>query len=112
MKPPAVVVAKPSRTTDVIWPVLRYGPLGMGNIETGEINSLEHFRRTLSDEEFMRSVIPVEELTPHAREVFEKTGKAKIGRNDPCLCASGRKFKHCCMRLPQPVERPLIVAPW
>jgi len=22
---------------------------------------------------------------------------AKIGRNDPCPCRSGRKFKHCCL---------------
>jgi uncharacterized protein YecA (UPF0149 family) len=22
----------------------------------------------------------------------------KIGRNDPCPCGSGKKFKHCCMR--------------
>ena len=21
----------------------------------------------------------------------------KIGRNDPCLCGSGKKFKRCCM---------------
>jgi hypothetical protein len=21
---------------------------------------------------------------------------AKIGRNDPCLCGSGKKYKHCC----------------
>jgi uncharacterized protein len=20
----------------------------------------------------------------------------KVGRNDPCPCGSGRKFKHCC----------------
>ena len=20
------------------------------------------------------------------------------GRNDPCYCGSGKKFKHCCMR--------------
>jgi SEC-C motif-containing protein len=24
--------------------------------------------------------------------------KAKIGRNDPCLCGSGEKFKRCCGR--------------
>lgn len=24
---------------------------------------------------------------------------AKIGRNDPCPCGSGRKFKHCCWKL-------------
>jgi uncharacterized protein YecA (UPF0149 family) len=22
----------------------------------------------------------------------------RIGRNDPCPCGSGKKFKHCCMR--------------
>jgi len=21
---------------------------------------------------------------------------AKAGRNDPCSCGSGKKFKHCC----------------
>lgn len=26
-------------------------------------------------------------------------GKNKIGRNDPCPCGSGKKFKHCCMVL-------------
>ena len=24
--------------------------------------------------------------------------KQKVGRNDPCPCGSGKKFKHCCMR--------------
>jgi hypothetical protein len=28
----------------------------------------------------------------------------RAGRNDPCPCASGRKFKHCC-------GRPLAAAP-
>jgi hypothetical protein len=23
----------------------------------------------------------------------------KVGRNDPCPCGSGRKFKHCCMKM-------------
>ena len=22
----------------------------------------------------------------------------KVGRNDPCPCGSGRKYKHCCLR--------------
>lgn len=26
---------------------------------------------------------------------------AKIGRNEKCPCRSGRKFKHCCARLPR-----------
>jgi tetratricopeptide (TPR) repeat protein len=24
--------------------------------------------------------------------------KAEVGRNDPCPCGSGKKYKHCCMR--------------
>jgi uncharacterized protein len=30
------------------------------------------------------------EATPHYRT------ERKIGRNDPCLCGSGKKYKHCC----------------
>lgn len=26
----------------------------------------------------------------------EKGAAAKVGRNDPCVCGSGKKFKHCC----------------
>ncbi|MFQ6000850.1 MAG: preprotein translocase subunit SecA [Anaerolineae bacterium] len=26
------------------------------------------------------------------------TAKEKVGRNDPCPCGSGKKYKHCCLR--------------
>jgi len=29
---------------------------------------------------------------------------AKVGRNDPCPCGSGRKYKNCCMRQDQATE--------
>ena len=32
-------------------------------------------------------------LTPIVRDA------PKVGRNDPCPCGSGKKYKHCCMRL-------------
>ncbi|MBO5428931.1 MAG: SEC-C domain-containing protein [Peptococcaceae bacterium] len=25
-----------------------------------------------------------------------KVNKDKVGRNDPCPCGSGKKYKHCC----------------
>jgi len=28
------------------------------------------------------------------------TPRPKIGRNDPCPCGSGRKYKHCCLNKP------------
>lgn len=27
-----------------------------------------------------------------------RRGKTKIGRNDPCSCGSGKKYKYCCGR--------------
>ena len=29
--------------------------------------------------------------------MFQSSEKVKIGRNDPCPCGSGKKFKKCCM---------------
>ncbi|OYO76143.1 hypothetical protein CG709_16065 [Lachnotalea glycerini] len=43
-------------------------------------------------------------LTPEKRKELYKTQKAsgtivkghKVGRNDPCPCGSGKKYKKCC----------------
>ncbi|MFX5926227.1 SEC-C metal-binding domain-containing protein [Acinetobacter baumannii] len=34
-----------------------------------------------------------ERIVHGTKELYEK-----LGRNDPCTCGSGRKFRHCCMR--------------
>lgn len=54
---------------------------------------------TLDDaiEELVVTVADLSDLTRDARyrvETVQRTG-AKLGRNDPCHCGSGRKFKHC-----------------
>ena len=36
--------------------------------------------------------------TSSARPLNAATGR-KVGRNDPCLCGSGKKYKHCCIDL-------------
>tara|TARA_B100000945_G_scaffold207703_1_gene167146 strand:+ start:222 stop:2744 length:2523 start_codon:yes stop_codon:yes gene_type:complete len=33
------------------------------------------------------------------KDKFKDMAKKKVGRNDPCTCNSGKKFKHCCGRL-------------
>jgi preprotein translocase subunit SecA len=33
--------------------------------------------------------------TPTARQPIKRDA-GKIGRNDPCYCGSGKKFKNCC----------------
>ena len=30
---------------------------------------------------------------------------AKTGRNDPCFCGSGRKYKHCCAQKQNKLSR-------
>lgn len=57
--------------------------------------------------EDLKSQIVVGEMWAEAKrfvkEVFEpitpapKTKRIKIGRNEPCICGSGRKFKRCCI---------------
>ncbi len=32
------------------------------------------------------------------QKVAVPAGKRKVGRNDPCTCGSGKKYKHCCGR--------------
>ena len=34
-----------------------------------------------------------------ARYTEVRSGVAKTGRNELCPCASGRKFKYCCLRV-------------
>jgi len=29
------------------------------------------------------------------KEIFSSGPSGKIGRNDPCYCGSGKKYKHC-----------------
>lgn len=38
-----------------------------------------------------------EEAASGKRKPITRPG-AKIGRNDPCPCGSGRKYKNCCLR--------------
>jgi uncharacterized protein len=35
-----------------------------------------------------------------AQEIIAKASAPKVGRNDPCPCGSGQKFKKCCGRGP------------
>jgi len=47
-----------------------------------------------------RSHTPVQELrSSHATERPAESRRAgqKVGRNDPCPCGSGKKYKRCCI---------------
>ena len=52
---------------------------------------LEHFSR--GSISYLRKISYPEKETP------KKKTKKKIGRNDPCPCGSGKKYKKCCMKI-------------
>jgi preprotein translocase subunit SecA len=60
---------------------------------------LENYERMLI-ESIMRASIKVENAPNQMQAVSENRGnsvpKSEIGRNDPCPCGSGKKYKHCC----------------
>ena len=39
---------------------------------------------------------PIQQSSTSVRDPLEK--KEKVGRNDPCPCGSGKKYKKCCMK--------------
>ena len=47
---------------------------------------------------FLHSRAPIERITSREREQAPgpRTAPGKVGRNDPCPCGSGLKFKKCC----------------
>jgi uncharacterized protein len=48
-------------------------------------------------EEMVLAVADLQDLTREQRYKVEtvKRDAPKVGRNDPCPCGSGKKFKHC-----------------
>ncbi len=57
-------------------------------------------------DEDTRKELYLEEKKSHT---LRREGK-KIGRNDPCPCGSGKKYKNCCMKKDQEAERQAIAA--
>ena len=41
--------------------------------------------------------------------MLHETGRRKIGRNDPCPCGSGLKYKKCCMNKEEHSGEPVDV---
>ena len=58
--------------------------------------NLEHFEEILGKE---REEIP----GPASQEIIKKD---KVGRNDPCPCGSGKKYKRCCLNKDEAREPP------
>ena len=67
-----------------------------------EIEKEEMTEESKEMNEFADSVITADQLA-QIRALYNRKPKqqvrkyAKIGRNDPCPCGSGKKYKNCCI---------------
>ena len=93
---------------DYTWtePVSTHNPslgpqfIGSGFAEAG----LEEFKKLLSTysnmiDKLKNGYIKTREESTHpeSREVTPVQKTTKVGRNDPCPCGSGKKYKKCCL---------------
>jgi preprotein translocase subunit SecA len=68
-----------------------------------ELQEMEEQRRREQEMEFQHeqansALNPTQKEDPQKEQPFRRHGR-KVGRNEPCPCGSGKKYKHCCGRL-------------
>ena len=72
----------------------RNGPFGrVGGHRNGPFESVGGYRNGPSERVGGYRNGPSESVGGHRNGPFRR-----VGRNDPCPCGSGKKYKHCCMR--------------
>ncbi len=61
----------------------------MLNADADHLYGLEQWNQVLGQEK-------IESITKDYRKSKTVVKEKKIGRNEPCPCGSGKKYKHCC----------------
>jgi len=85
-----------------------FSDMDAADFERNTADPLNHFSRENierlhminyeEDDEFEDEIDSVIKNDPSKNEIKEiKREEKKIGRNDPCPCGSGKKYKKCCM---------------
>ncbi len=68
-------------------------------MSAGAARAYRHFAD--ARREFAEDMVEDEEIDDHYPETYVRP-EPKIGRNEPCPCGSGKKFKKCCGALDTP----------
>lgn len=81
---------------DILFPTQKRGMAFRANCLSW-LNSIRRWsNRGYTNEEL--GIQETSELTDHTfKQSAQPVKKNKTGRNDPCPCGSGRKYKHCCL---------------
>lgn len=79
------------QTTDANIGTIMDGTNTQQGTSTGDFNKTMDESMPKLDEKTMQRLIAYQNRKPSVREY-------KIGRNDPCPCGSGKKYKNCCLK--------------
>lgn len=68
----------------------------LGSVEMKSEDQVQKVAKLVAD---YSKTLPMWVLKGHAPSEVKSSGKrsGKIGRNDPCPCGSGKKYKNCCL---------------
>jgi preprotein translocase subunit SecA len=90
-------------------PLVEYKFLGFemfeemtNNIQLDTVRMLFNVQIAQEAQPEMKQVVKTEQLSTNSSESAAQTKAAKrdpskVGRNDPCPCGSGKKYKQCCI---------------
>ena len=59
---------------------------------------LQNMMENLRNSEHPKDKRMLEIFENRKKELISEKKHSKLGRNDPCLCGSGRKYKKCCIK--------------
>ncbi len=67
----------------------------LSGIRHGVARAIFHVSITRKEPAAKAAPVPQADSDSHKKPQLKVAGK-KVGRNDPCPCGSGKKYKHCC----------------
>jgi len=83
-------------------PLVAYKREGSVLFDELKANTRRDVARTIFHVQIVREEVPKQQQSPMAKvaagnapKAGAKAGGQKVGRNDPCPCGSGKKYKHC-----------------
>ena len=77
---------------------LSLGPNIRKSLQTGEMD-IEDFRKQIRTTELPSEAMHFDllrQLADIKPPITQPEKQKKVGRNDPCPCGSGKKYKRCC----------------
>ena len=84
----------------ISWFITKFGyVLDMSEFSDDMRKKMANLRIKINNNVALKKIIQKEEEDNSQNKVKENLksiAKSKIGRNEPCPCNSGKKYKHCC----------------